>query len=84
MSFPWFAGTMLALESHAVIALRLMKLAAGGGDAIREAELMVEEKIDAAFEAMQSLSAGGTPTTVIDRYRVHVAANAKRLSANAR
>lgn len=81
MSFPWITGTMLAFESNVVIGLRLMKLAAGGDDAIQEAHLMVDEKIDAAFEAMQSLWTGGTPETVIDRYRVHVAANTRRLSA---
>jgi hypothetical protein len=80
MYFPWYDGAMLALESNTVVALRMMKLASGGSEAFREAHLMIEEKVDAAFEAMDSLFSGGTPTTIIDRYRVHVAANAKRLS----
>ena len=42
---------------------------------------MVAEKIDAAFEATSTLMMGRTPETVIARYREHVAANTKRLSA---
>ena len=42
---------------------------------------MVSEKIDAMFEAGANLMAGATPLRSIDRYREHVAANAKRLSA---
>jgi len=40
-----------------------------------------DEKINAMFEAGASLMAGATAATVIGRYREHVAANAKRLSA---
>ncbi len=42
---------------------------------------MVSEKIDAMFEAGASLMSGASAATVIDRYREHVAGNAKRLSA---
>jgi len=42
---------------------------------------MVDEKINAMFEAGASLMAGASAATVIGRYREHVAANAKRLSA---
>jgi hypothetical protein len=80
MPFPWYAGTMLALESNNVIALRMIRLAAGGSDAAHEAHLMVNEKIDAMFEAWQSLWTGAAPITVIDGYRTRVAANAKRLT----
>ena len=79
-SFPWLAGAMLAFESCEVIRLRLAKLAIGGDGSDREACLMVDEKINAMFEAGASL-AGATAATVIGRYREHVAANAKRLSA---
>ena len=48
----------------------------------KEAVLMVSEKVVAAFEAFASLLAGATPAAVVQRYREHVAANAKRLSAN--
>jgi hypothetical protein len=62
---------LLAVEANRVIALRLMKLMRGGKSARREAELMVSEKIHAAFEATASLMAGASGQ--------HVAANAKRL-----
>jgi hypothetical protein len=80
-SFPWLAGAMLAFESCEVIRLRLAKLAIGDDGANCEAHLMVNEKINAMFEAGASLMAGASAATVIDRYREHVAANAKRLSA---
>jgi hypothetical protein len=79
-SFPWFAGAMLAFESFEVIQLRLAKLAIGDDNADDEARLMVNEKIDAMFEAGASLMAGATAATVIGRYREHVAANVKRLA----
>jgi hypothetical protein len=78
--FPWLAGAMLAFESCEVIRLRLAKLATGD-DADFEARLMVSEKLDAMFEAGASLMSGASAATVIGRYREHVAANAKRLSA---
>jgi hypothetical protein len=70
----------LAFEANGVIALRTMKLMAGGKSARREAELMVTEKISAAIEAVGSLMMGATGDTVIHRYRQHVARNAKRLA----
>jgi hypothetical protein len=79
-NFPWLAGAMLAFESFEVINLRLAKLAIGDHDADDEARLMVNEKIDAMFEAGASLMSGATAATVIGRYREHVAANVKRLS----
>jgi hypothetical protein len=71
--------TMLAIESSGVIALRMMKLISGDSDTLREAELMVREKVDAALEATASLMAGASGDEIIHRYRQHVAANAKRL-----
>jgi len=78
--FPWFAGTMLAIESCEVFRLRFEKFAKQEDGAQREACLMVSEKIAAAFEATASLFAGAAPGVIIGRYREHVAANAKRLS----
>jgi hypothetical protein len=37
-------------------------------------------KVNAMFEASVNLMAGGTAISVVERYREHVAANAKRLS----
>jgi hypothetical protein len=70
---------LLAVETNGVIALRMMKLMRGGRSARREAQLMVSEKIHAAFEATASLMAGASGNEIIHRYRRHVAANAKRL-----
>jgi len=80
-SFPWFAGQMLALEASEVMRLRMEKFASGDADSEHEAHLMVTEKIFAAFEAGMSWLAGATTSSIVGRYREHVAANAKRLSA---
>jgi phosphopantetheine adenylyltransferase len=58
----------------------MMKLMRGGRNARREAKLMVNEKMDAAFEATARLMVGATGDEIVQRYRQHVAANAKRLS----
>jgi hypothetical protein len=71
---------MLAVDANGVVALRMMKLMRGGRRARREAELMVSEKIRAAFEATASLMAGASGDEIVDQYRRHVAVNAKRLS----
>ena len=75
---------LLAAEANAVIALRMMKLMRGGRSARREANLMVREKINAAFEATASLVAGASGDEIVHRYRQHVAKNAKRLSGRGR
>lgn len=79
MLFPWQSIALLALESHYVIALRLMRLAGGGNLALNEANLMLSEKVDACVEAGSTLMCGGTIVAVVARYRQHVAANSKRL-----
>ena len=75
---------LLAAEANAVIALRMMKLMRGGRSARREANLMVSEKVNAAFEAAASLMAGATQDEIVHRYRQHVAKNAKRLAGRSR
>jgi hypothetical protein len=70
----------LAAEASGVIALRTMKLMLGGRSARREAELMVSEKIQAAFKAGASLMSGASGDQIVQQYRTHVARNAKRLS----
>jgi hypothetical protein len=79
-SFLWLASAMLAFESCEVIRLRLTKFAHADDDADDEARLMVNEKIDAMFEAGASMMAGASAASIIDRYREHVAANTKRLA----
>ncbi|MFK4724426.1 hypothetical protein ABIE89_005526 [Bradyrhizobium niftali] len=80
--FPWYAGAMLAVEASEVVRLRCEKLSHGDEAAGQEAVLMVSEKIAAAFESAAGLLAGATPAAIVQRYREHVAANARRLSAN--
>ena len=81
MIFPWYAALMLTVEANGVIAQRLLKLAGGGAEAHQEAALMMSEKLDASFEASGPLWGGGSALSVIERYRDHVAANAKRLAS---
>jgi len=81
MFVPFYSTVLLAFESGNVIGLRMMKMMSGGSGSHDEAHLMVTEKLRAMLEAGTSLMAGGTASSVVDRYREHVAANAKRLSA---
>jgi 2-iminoacetate synthase ThiH len=80
MFVPFYSTVFLAFESGNVIGLRMMKMMSGGSALHEEAHLMVMEKLRAMFEAGANLMAGGTASSVVDRYRQHVAANAKRLS----
>jgi hypothetical protein len=80
MFVPFYSTMSLAFESGNVIGLRLMKMMSGGSGLREEAHLMVMEKVNAMFEAGASLMTGGTANGVVERYREHVAANAKRLS----
>jgi hypothetical protein len=78
---PLFSAMMLAVEAQRVIELRLVRIAWGGSEAEAEMQSMVSEKIGAAIEAAGTLMTGGSPEVVISRYREHVAANTKRLTA---
>ena len=75
---------MLAIEANQVVGLRVMKLLLGGKRARREAELMVREKVDAALQAGASLMAGASGDEIVERYRQHVKANARRLARGKR
>lgn len=76
----WYNLNMLALESQQVILLRMMKLAAGGPEAQREATLMMQEKMDAASQSSVRLAGGASIDSVVSGYRKKVRANARRLS----
>ncbi len=71
-----FGMMMLAIESQQVIALRMAKMALGGPAAMKEAQTMVAEKIDAAME-IQRLALD--PDQAQRFYRRKVRANRKRL-----
>ena len=76
----WANLVMLGFESHQVICLRLLKLAAGGPQAALEAQMMVSEKIQEGILAGSRMLLGATPNTVVRGYRRKVRANAKRLA----
>jgi cell division GTPase FtsZ len=73
------SASLLGLESHQVIAMRLGKLAKGGRAAQTEAHRMVAEKITAAQAAALNLAMGGGAGSVVYKYRKKVRANRTRL-----
>lgn len=77
----------LGVEANSVIALRTFKIAKGGVSALTEANLMLTEKVAAAFEAQTALMTGrlGTSPQVVSKrlarhYGKKVRSNRKRLS----
>ena len=89
-SNPWMRlglnAWSLGAESSAVIGLRVMKMAAGGAAAEREAQQMIREKVAAGL-TLQSLAITGglgfTPHSAtvktVAHYRRKVRANRRRL-----
>jgi hypothetical protein len=83
-----FQSTMLAIEAQQVIAMRLTKMALGGPDVQKEAELMVSEKLETMAEGsrmMMMAALGGQSDMgadkVVQLYRRKVRANKRRLGA---
>lgn len=72
--------TMAGFEAQRVVALRLLKLGAGGPAASTEATRMVTEKIAASTEAATTLLSGGSAEKVLRRYRTIMRANERRLT----
>jgi hypothetical protein len=70
----------LGLEAQQVIALRAIKLGAGGAAAQAELARMMTEKVVAATEAAGTLWLGGSGQKVVRRYRTRVRQNVRRLS----
>lgn len=84
---PLMQGVWLALEAQQVMAMRLMRLAAGGPAAQAEAHRMVTEKMDAGLAAanlVASAVARGAPDggtdQVLRMLRHRVRANRRRLT----
>jgi hypothetical protein len=69
MLFSGYEATMLAFEANGVIGLRSIKIARGGVDAVQEINLMVQEKFDAAAEALTTLVGGGSVEAILSGYR---------------
>ena len=88
---PWFRfgvnAWSLGTDASSVIALRTLKIAAGGVAAEVEARRMVSEKIEAGL-ALQALAMTGrlgltapsTATKMLAHYRRKVRANRRRLT----
>jgi hypothetical protein len=87
---PWFGIGMdawsLGMEASSVIALRTLKIAAGGPGADAEAELMVNEKVQSAMSLGVLAWTGGLGLTVptatsrtLTHYRRKVRSNRRRL-----
>jgi hypothetical protein len=89
---PWLSFGLKAwqvgLEAQSVIALRMLRLAAGGARAEAEASRMVTEKILAAGEAQMSAATAAmrgrkkhiVAGKALNAYRKRVRANRRRLS----
>jgi hypothetical protein len=89
---PWLAlssqAVLLGWEAQRVIALRLMRLAAGGVRGQAEAQRMVTEKLAAAAEVQAAAVSGAiagdssrrTGKKVLGVYKKRVRANRRRLS----
>lgn len=83
----WIASARLGFEAQAVIGLRVLGMATGAVPAMREAQMLVPEKLDAFAEAhytiaRATLTGRGTATAedVVRLYRRRVRANRKRLT----
>ncbi|HEX9159962.1 MAG TPA: hypothetical protein VF835_07015 [Rhizomicrobium sp.] len=78
----WKYSRDLALsgfEAQRVIALRLLKLSAGGPGAVAEAHRMLLEKFTASAEAAATLARGGSAPKILKRYRAIMRSNERRL-----
>jgi hypothetical protein len=87
MADLYTAFSNLAVESGAVVGLRMLAAVEGGPSWPAEARLMVQEKTKAAFDAqallMTSLltgTAASAPTRALALYRRRVKANRRRLT----
>jgi hypothetical protein len=76
----------LGFEASTVIGLRVAKMAMGGPAASAEAQRMLSEKVQSAFELQAALMTGGLGTSplmgtkkVLRHYRRKVKANRRRL-----
>ena len=85
---PWltlaFKTIELGIEAQSVIALRMMRLAAGGARGRTEATHMVAEKVGAQTAAGAAILTGRRPKIVagkvLNAYKKRVSANRRRLS----
>lgn len=79
-----FDTWLLGFEAASVIGLRTLKLAGGGAAAVREADLMVREKLAAAATLHIQAATGQLGTTPAAAARKTVAHYRKKIRANRR
>ncbi len=82
-----FDTWLLGFEAASVIGLRTLKIAAGGTAAVREADLMLREKLEATAQLQMRVATGTlgrTPAAAargtVAHYRKKVRANRRRLA----
>ncbi|HEY5007298.1 MAG TPA: hypothetical protein VII42_04790 [Caulobacteraceae bacterium] len=82
------SAMQLGIEAQSVIALRMMKVAAGGKAAEIEMQRMISEKTEAALDAQLQIGKSAmsgrldlAPARTVALYRRRVRANQRRLSA---
>ena len=82
----WVDASFLMAEAAMVMSMRGWRLMAGGRSAEREAERMLDEKVEAGFQLAGALASGrvlrtpqGAARAAITTYGKHVRANRRRL-----
>jgi hypothetical protein len=91
-SSSWLSLSMsamqLGIEAQTVIALRMMKIAAGGAAAEAEVQRMISEKSQAALDTQLQIGKSAmsgrldlAPARAVALYRRRVRANRRRLSS---
>lgn len=81
---PWILAFEVAgavLDAQQVVLMRISAIARCDAAAAVEAQAMVSEKIQAAYDAGLLIAGGGTAEAVVGLYRDRVRANLGRLSA---
>ncbi len=76
----WTDVATATVEAQQVVAMRMLKFAAGGPAANAEAALMINEKIAAGQKAALQAMTGASPAKVLRSIRTTVRANRRRLA----
>jgi hypothetical protein len=79
-----FDTWLLGFEAASVIGLRTLKMAAGGTAAMREADLMIREKLESTAQLHARAATGTLGRTPADATRSTVAYYRKKVRANRR
>ena len=77
----WVDASFLAADAAAVMAMRAIRMMAGGQVASREAERIIGEKVEAGFELAGAVASGKVRTPVAAA-RKTVSVIGKRVRAN--